>query len=563
MPPASGFDLSALQAAAQEGTAGLRRYRDAQTALSGSTQAATDQLLAGIQSRSGTGPSGQGYTQQVLNEALGRGTSALGSAGEVAGIRQSAAGTADAYLNKLNAADQAHAVDLGDQIRKTSDTTLGRSQTLFDSDLAGKTASDDKQLASQRAALDLLIGNQGKAFDESLTLATQKKATTAAAAEAATRAKYGGYLSASEQENAAKGLGALLQQQVNSGLAHQQQDVNFNQDQADQAMAAQAWLQGEKAKTSPVGDQAYGAIKGMGNQLGPQQSPLGMLTGFKAELAQAMDAYHQQQANVPDVSPAAGSSVFQQQTSGQQPSTAGLQAALQHLFAGAAQTGAGIFVKGGQEAAQGDAVRGYASQTGANQDTLAALDQLLNEPASTYQQLGGVNAGLSPEVALGMFPDPTPADQVSALRARRDLSSLNDTGQTYEEQQAAAQRAATQAPKDAATQLDADISDATGGQDPADLKSLSGLSKPEIAKLVASDNWQGQINSTTPGIQDLVSVAIEQVLANDARGQEALQQLLALPSLSAQEKRLVRAQVQSATGINPTTKASGTAPTGA
>jgi hypothetical protein len=299
MPAASGFDLSALQAAAQEGTAGLRRYRDAQTALSGSTQAATDQLLAGIQSRSGSGPSGQGYTQQVLNDALGRGTSALGSAGEVAGIRQSAAGGADAYLNQLNAADQAHAVDLGDQIRKTSDTALGRSQTLFDSDLAGKTASDDSQLASQRAALDLLLGRQSKAFDESQSLAQQKATTAQAQQDAATRSKYGGYQSAAEQQAAARGLGALLQQQVNAGLAHQQQDVNFNQDQADKAMAAQAWLQGEKAKASPVGDTAYGAIKGMGNQLGPQQSPLGMLTGLKAGLADAMNAYRQQQAADP------------------------------------------------------------------------------------------------------------------------------------------------------------------------------------------------------------------------------------------------------------------------
>jgi hypothetical protein len=561
MADGTAFDLSALQAAAAEGTAGLRRYREQQTALAGSTQSATDQLLAGIQARSGTGASGQAYTQQALAGALGRGSTALDAAGTVAGLRQSVAGGAEPYLNTLHSAEDARAADLAAKIKEASDTTLGRSQTLFDSNQAGRAQADDAQLASQRAALDQLIANQGKAFTEAQQFATQKAATAQAQKDAEDRAKYGGYSSAAEQANAAKGLGAMIQQRAQSALGEQQQAAQSDQNQADMAMAAQAWLQGQKAKTSPVGDTAYGAIHGMGNQLGPQQSPLGLLTGLKAGLAQAMDAYQAQQGHAPDVAPAPGSSVFQQQTSGQQPSTAGLEDALRKLFTGAAQTGAGIFEKGGQEAAQGDAVRQYAGRTQANQDQMAALDALLNTPLSAYQGAGGVDAGLPPEVALGMFPAPTAADQVSQLRAQRDLSSLNQTGQTYEEQQAAALRAATQAPKDAATELDSTISDATGGWDPVDLKNLSGLSETTIAKLVTAPDWAGQPNSTEPGIQDLVNLAIQKVLANDADGQTALEQLLSASDLTTQQKRLIRAQVQSATGINPTTKASGTAPT--
>jgi hypothetical protein len=532
MPAASGFDLSALQAAAQEGTAGLRRYRDAQTALSGSTQAATDQLLAGIQSRSGSGPSGQGYTQQVLNEALGRGTSALGSAGEVAGIRQSAAGGADAYLNQLNAADQAHAVDLGDQIRKASDTTLGRSQTLFDSDLAGKTTADDSQLASQRAALDLLLGRQSKAFDESQSLAQQKATTAQAVQDAATRSKYGGYQSAAEQQAAARGLGALLQQRVQAGLGKQQADAQFDQNQADMAYAAQEQAR-TRAATQSNEQGAYGAIKGMGQYLAPQVADNGRLTGLLAGLSQAKDAegaHHSLDAY--DTTQRAQQAVDAERAAIPQRGLAADQR--QHQGVLDAQT--------------------YAGHTSGNQDTLAALQQLLDTPDSTYQQLGGVNVGLPPEVALGMFPSPSPADQLSQMLAQRNLSSFNETGMTYAEQQSALARQQAQALKDEQAQLDTSVSDATGGYDPNDLTNLSGLTESQVAKVVSAPGWSKPTDPSSPAIQDLVDLAIQKVLANDADGQTALTQLLSASDLTSQQKRLIRAQVQSATGLNPVSK---------
>jgi hypothetical protein len=559
----TAFDLSALQAAAAEGTAGFAATGTQQTALSGSTQSATDQLLAGIQSRSGSGASGQGYTQQVLAGALGRGTPPSARPGPSPVSASRSAGGAEPYLNSSTRPTRRPPSTWRrpDQRGVRHDPWPVADVVRLDlrRDAPRPTTASSRRSGRRSTSPDR---RQGKAFDESQQFAHAESDDRAGAAgRRATRSKYGGYSSAAEQQAArAKGLGAMLQQRVQSALGDQQQAAQFDQDQADMAMAAQAWLQGQKAKTSPVGDTAYGAIHGMGNQLGPQQSPLGLLTGLKAGLARRWTPTRRSRRHTPDVAPAPGSSVFQQQTSGQQPSTAGLEAALRKLFTGRRRRGRGSSRRAARKQPKATL---SASTPAAPGRTRTPWPR--STPCSTRRvRLPAVGRGRRRPAAGGgarHVPGADAADQVSADAAQRDLSSLNQTGQTYEEQQAAALRAATQAPKDAATELDNTISDATGGWDPADLKNLSGLSESTIAKLVTAPDWSGQINSTEPGIQDLVNLAIQKVLANDADGQTALEQLLSASDLTTQQKRLIRAQVQSATGINPTTKASGTAPT--
>lgn len=549
----AAFDLGELQAAAAQGREGLKRYREQQTALSGSQQQATDLLLQGIATRSGGAAGGQDYTRQVLEKAGQRGLTALGTAGDVAGQRQSGVEGQEGWLSSLSAAGDARASTTAQRIADAASLALQRSQGSFDTDLTFRQSETTKDQEAQRAALEQLLAHQALSFDEARQLAAAKAAAAAAQDDAGARTKYGGYASAGEQQAAARGFGVMTQQAVQGALAHNQHEAQFSQDQADMGYAAQAWLAKQKAAQAPV--TAYGGIKGMASQLGPQLEPNGAMTGLSAGLNQARDAYQAQQAQAQahPVGPAAGSSVFQQateQNTGHD--TSGLRSALEAYVKGAGQKFAGQVSGWGQAAKAGDAARTYAAGTESNQATMAALAQLMDTPDELYQRAGGVQAGMAPEVALGTFQMPTPGERLSTEKARRDQDYWDQYGTTYEDYQSSAARQATADQAAAKTQYDDAIGQLTG-MDPNDLASSAGMTKAQLSKVVQGKDW---INADTGRpVIDVIDVAIQTALSTDDLSD--LKDLLNASGLSPNTRRVLRAYATKQLGYNPISKPSG------
>jgi hypothetical protein len=513
----AGFDLGELQAAAAQGREGLKRYREQQAALSGSQQQATDLLLQGIATRSGGAASGQDYTRQVLETAGQRGLTALGTAGDAAGMRQSGVEGQEGWLSSLSAAGDARAATTAQRIADAAALAQQRSQGSFDTDLSFRQSETTKNQDAQRAALEQLIANQSRSFDEAGQLAAAKAAAAAAQDDASARTKYGGYASAGEQQAAARGFGMLTQQQVQGALAHNQHEAQFAQDQADMAMAAHKWA------SVPQGDNAYGAIKGMGSQLGQQYGP---------NVMERQAVTHADPLGPMGPQGPQGSGPMGPQGPG------GTMAP-----AGTAQRA--------RDAALASFTQQYAGETQGRQATLAALAQLMDTPNELYQQAGGVQAGMAPEVALGTFQMPTPGERLATEKARRDQNYWDQYGTTYDDYQSSTRQAAADRASSAKTQYDDAIASVTG-MDPNDLASSAGMTKGQLADVVQSKDWTDK--TTGRPIIDLIDVAIQNALATDDLTN--LNDYLTASDRSVAVKRVLRAYAAKALGYNPLSKPS-------